>query len=85
MKPLYRRQSQVEGVSGNAHEAVEAPSEVNGVKVSDVQIKQEPDSSHNPSNRVNPFGDPYEFSDGQGRENGSKVFKLTLKFECLLN
>ena len=86
-KPLYRRQSQIEG-SNNAHDQAaavdQAPPEVNGVQqqagggiVSGiVQVKTEPgteSSSH--GNRVNPFGDPYEFSDGQDKrgENGAKV------------
>ena len=86
-KPLYRRQSQIEG-SNNAHDQAaavdQAPPEVNGVVQQAgagivpgiVQVKTEPgteSSSH--GNRVNPFGDPYEFSDGQDKrgENGAKV------------
>ena len=73
LKPLYRRQSQVEGLN-NAHEAVEAPLEANGVKMNEAQVKTEPDSSQSTNRSVNPYGDPYEFSDGHDkRENGQKV------------
>ena len=57
------------------------PPEVNGVVSGSgtvpgiVQVKTEPgtEPSSNPANRLNPYGDPYEFSDGKNPENGGKV------------
>ena len=88
-KPLYRRQSQIEGAgpNNNAHDnaGVEAPPEVNGVAGGTVsgivQVKTEPgtESGSHAANRLNPFGDPYEFQDGKQRdENGAKVYFITI-------